>query len=44
MQMNSVPVLFLPYQLIQRYYESEEGQKELRQWEARRQAKEVRHG
>lgn len=30
--------------MIQRYYESEEGQKDLRQWEARQQAKEVRHG
>ena len=30
--------------MIQRYYESEEGQRELRQWEAQRQAKEAQHG
>ncbi len=30
--------------MIQRYYESEEGQKELLQWETRQRAKEGRHG
>ena len=30
--------------MIRRYYKSEDGQKELRQWEARRQAKEGQHG
>ena len=30
--------------MIQRYYESKEGQKELRQWETHRQAKEGQHG
>ncbi len=30
--------------MIQRYYESEEGQRELRQWEAQRKAKEDKHG
>lgn len=30
--------------MIQRYYESEEGQNELKAWETRQRAKEGRHG
>ena len=30
--------------IIQRYYESEEGQRELKQWELEQNAREVHHG